>query len=121
MACVIKLKPAGRSPYWYACFTDPTGKRLKKSTEETDKRKALRVCLQYQRAADLARDKALTEERAREVISEIVASVHGGQGLRTFTVRQLFEHFRKIKAKSQSPKTALKYAQIARQFLDFVG
>jgi integrase len=77
--------------------------------------------MQWQRAADMARQRALTEERAREVISEIVASVNGGEGLRAFTVRQWFDHFRKIKAKSQSPKTAAKYKQLARQFLDFLG
>jgi integrase len=81
----------------------------------------MRMCLQWQRAADIARERALTEERAREVINEIVASVHGGEGLRTFAVRQWFEHFRKIKAKSQSPKTALKYEHVTRQFLDFLG
>jgi len=79
------------------------------------------MCLHWQRAANIARERALTEERAREVINEIVASVHGGEGLRTFTARQWFEHFRKIKAKSQSPKTALKYEQVTRQFLDFLG
>ena len=81
----------------------------------------MQMCMQWQRAADIARQRALTEERAREVISEIVASVNGGEGLRTFTVRQWFNHFRQIKAKSQSPKTALKYEQLARQFLDFLG
>jgi integrase len=81
----------------------------------------MQMCLLWQRTADLARQRALTEERAREVISEIVASVHGGEGLRTFTVRQWFDHFRKIKAKSQSVTTAQKYDQLARQFLDFLG
>jgi integrase len=81
----------------------------------------MQMCIQWQRAADLARQRALTEERAREVISEIVVSVHGGEGLRTFSIRQWFDHFRKIKADSQSPKTALKYEHVARQFLDFLG
>jgi len=125
MPCVIrdKVKRNGkpRSPFWYCAFTDATGRRLKKSTGLTSKSKAMQMCMQWQRAADLARQRALTEERAREVISEIVASVHGGEGLRTFTVRQWFDNFRKIKAKSQSPKTALKYDHVAQQFLDFLG
>jgi integrase len=118
MATVVKKE---RSPYWYCAFTDPTGRRLKKSTGVTARSKALQMCLQWQRAADLARQRALTEDRAREVISEILASVHGGEGLRTFTVRKWFDHFRKIKAKSRSQKTAAKYEQLAREFLDFLG
>ena len=77
--------------------------------------------MQWERAAQLARQRTLTEDRAREVVSEILASIHGGEGLRTFTVRQWFEHFRKIKADSQNPKTATRYAQIEREFLAFLG
>jgi len=111
----------GRSPFWYAVFRDAAGRRLKKSTQLTSKSKALHLALQYQRAADMARHRTLTEERAREVISEIVASVNGGEGLRAFTVRKWFEHFAKIKAESQDKHTAEKYEQIKREFLDFLG
>ena len=72
-------------------------------------------------AADIARQRTLTEERAREVISEILASVNGGEGLRSFTVRQWFEHFCKIKVDSQDAKTASKYEQIKAAFLEFLG
>src|SRR5262249_1152526 len=111
----------GRSPYWYCAFTDATGRRLKKSTGLTARSKAKQMCEQWQRAADFARQRTLTEERAREIINEIVASVHGGDGLRSFTVRQWFEHFRKIKADSKNPKTAVKYAHVTREFLEFLG
>jgi integrase len=120
MASVHK-DASGRSPFWYACYTDATGRRLKKSTELTSKSEALKFAMQLQRAADDARERTLTEERARELVSEIVKSIHGGEGLRTFTTRKWFEHFQKIKAKSQSPKTAVKYEQIARLFLDHLG
>ena len=68
-----------------------------------------------------AREGRLTEQRALEVISEIVQSVHGGEGLRTFTTRAWFDHFAKIKAESQDPDTAAKYQQIEREFLGFLG
>jgi integrase len=125
MSCVIrdKAKRNGkpRSPFWYCAFTDATGRRLKKSTGQTSKSKALKICMQWQRAADLARERTLTEERSREIISEILASVHGGEGLRTFTVRRWFDHFCKIKDDSQDPKTAVKYEQIKTEFLEFLG
>lgn len=119
-ACVVK-DARGRSPFWYACYTDVTGRRLKKSTGLTSKSKAMKFAMQLQRAADMATERTLTEEKAREYISEIVASVHGGEGLRTFTVRGWFDHFCRIKADSQDPKTALKYEQIKTEFLKFLG
>ena len=69
----------------------------------------------------MARNRTFTEERAREVISEILGSVNGGEGLRTFTVRGWFENFCKIKEKSQDSKTAAKYEQIKAEFLEFLG
>src|SRR4029077_18638475 len=125
MPCIVrdKAKRNGkpRSRFWYCAFTDATGRRLKKSTGLTSRSKAMQMCLQWQRAVDMARERTLTEERAREVISEIVASVHGGEGLRTFTVRKWFEHFAKIKAESKDAVTSAKYEQIKREFLDFLG
>jgi integrase len=94
---------------------------MKKSTEQTSRSKAMQVCVQWQRAADMARQRTLTETRAREVISEIIANVHGGKGLPSFTVREWLEHFSKIKAAAQESKTGDKYEQIKSEFLDFLG
>ena len=120
MASVVK-DAAGRSPFWYACFTGADGRRLKKSTGLTSKAKAEEMARQWQKAADKAREGTLTEDRAREIISEILASVNGGEGLQTFTVRQWFNHFHKIKVDSQDPKTAARYEQIKDEFLEFLG
>ena len=74
MPCIVREKATRngkpRSPFWYCAFRDATGRRLKKSTGQTSKSKALKVCMQLQRAADLARERALTEERARAIISD---------------------------------------------------
>jgi integrase len=121
MATVILRKDREQRPYYYACFTDANGRRLKKSTGLTSRSKAQLFANKLEEAASLARQRTLTEERAREIISEIVASVHGGEGLRSFSVKKWFEHFAKIKADSQDPKTAAKYLQIKSDFLDFLG
>src|SRR4029453_5987223 len=120
MASVIRRKPFNQYPFWFACFTDAQGRRLKRSTGLASRSKGLWFAIKLQEAADEARERTLTEERARQIISEIVASVHGGDGLRKFTVRQWFEHFAKIKADAQDPKTAAKYEQIKNLFLDFL-
>ena len=76
MASVAK-DPRGKSPYWYACYTDALGRRLKKSTGLTAKSKALEIARTLQKAADEARRGALTEARTRELLSEVLQSVNG--------------------------------------------
>ena len=120
MASVVRLKPANRSPYWFACYTDSTGRRLKKSTGLTSKSKALEVAHRLQKASDEARRGVLTEARTRELLSEVLQSVNG-EGLRVFTLEQWLEHFVKQKRKSRSDKTAARHAQMMREFIEFLG
>jgi integrase len=119
MAYVVK-DVRGRSPFWYAVYRDPSDQRrwLKKSTGLTSKSKALEMAHALQRASNEARRGMFTEARARDLVSEILQSVNGGEGLRMFTVRAWFEHFRKVKLDSQAQKTAVKYAQVEREFLE---
>ena len=79
-----------RSPYWYACFTDPLGRRLKKSTGQTSKSKALQMARTWEKAAQEARALRLTEVLAGEVISELMQSL-GGESLQVFSVEEWFK------------------------------
>ena len=109
-----------RSPYWYACVTDASGRRLKKSTGETNKSRALEVARTLQDAWDTAKKRTLTEVRTRELLNEVLQRVNG-EGLRVFTVRQWFDHVAKQKRKSKSEKTALRHEQMHEEFLAFLG
>jgi integrase len=119
MASVAK-DPRGRSPYWYACFTDALGRRLKKSTGLTAKSKAMEMARTWEKAAEEARGLTLTEARAREVISELMQSV-GGERLTVFTIDQWFDHFVKGKKKSKSDATGKRHEQMRREFLAYLG
>jgi integrase len=124
MACVIrdKTKRNGklRSQFWYACFTDALGRRLKKSTGLTAKSKAMEMARAWEKASSEARGLRLTEARAREVISELMQSV-GGESLTVFTVEQWLEHFVKQKKKSRADATGKRHEQMMREFLTFLG
>jgi len=109
-----------RSPFWYACYTDATGRRMKKSTGLTARSKALEMARALQKAADEARRGALTEARARELLGEVLQSVNG-ETLRVFTVAEWFEHFVKQKRKSRADKTAARHEQMMREFIEFLG
>jgi integrase len=119
MATVVK-DPRNRSPFWYACFTTADGRRLKKSTKETSQSKAKLIAEALQRAEDMAKTRALTEVRTRELLSDVLQRANG-EGLRVFTMRQWFDHFARQKRKSKSEKTALRHEQMHREFLAFVG
>jgi integrase len=124
MACVIrdKAKRNGklRSPFWYACYTDALGRRVKKSTGLTAKSKAMEMARALQKASDEARRGALTEARTRELLSEVLQSVNG-EGLHVFTVEQWFEHFVNQKKKSRAAATGKRHEQTMREFMEFLG
>src|SRR5215471_4670937 len=119
MATVVK-DSRGRSPYWTACYTDATGRRLKKSTKLTNKAKALEVALTLEHGEHLARRGAFTENRLRELLEETLARVTGGP-VRHDTAKSWFNEWREEKQSSRSPATALRYGQIARDFLASLG
>src|SRR5947208_633802 len=69
MATVVK-DSRGRSKYWIACYTDSAGRRLKKSTKLTNKKKALEVALSLEHGEHLARSGAVTETRLQRSVSQ---------------------------------------------------
>src|SRR4030095_5899926 len=109
-----------RSPFWYACYTAADGRRLKKSTKQTDERKARLVAEAWLRAEGLARDRELTEVRTREILNDVLQRVTG-EKLRAYTVKEWLEQFARQKRKSKSEKTALRHEQMHNEFLAFLG
>src|SRR5215468_7932493 len=119
MATVVR-DPRNRSPFWYACYTTADGRRLKKSTKETNQAKAKLIAEALQNAENLAAERTLTAVRTRELLSDVLQRV-SGERLRVFTVRQWFEQFTKQKRKSRSQKTALRYNQMMNEFVEFLS
>lgn len=109
-----------RSPFWICCFTSSDGRRLKKSTKQKDRRKALEICLALDRAESLARQGVLTEARARELVGEVVQRT-SGESLQYFTVEQWFGHWIEGKTDSKAVRTGERYQQIADEFIGFLG
>src|SRR5260370_42579441 len=67
--------PKGRSPYFYAAFGLPNGKRAFRSTKQTNHKQALRVALEWEKAAELAGRGELPEAASRRVLDLIRESV----------------------------------------------
>lgn len=105
-----------RSPFWFACFSLPDGRRTHRSTKQTDRRKAERIANKWE---DAARQQA-SETQARRVLSDIHKIIHG-EPLVSKTIRDHFTAWLETVKATASPATAVAYAQVARDFLEMLG
>lgn len=101
-------------------YRGPDGNRVWKSTGQTNRQKALKVAIEWEKAAQRAREGALTEVQARKVLSEIVF-VTRGERLNFHTVREWFEGWLADKEKAKAGATAKRYVTIIRAFLASLG
>jgi integrase len=118
MATVVK-DVRGRSPYWIACYTDSTGRRLKKSTKLTNKKNALEVALALEHGEDQARKGAFTESRLRDLLEQTLERVIGAP-VQHYTVATWLAWWHERKEKAR-PASAERYGQVVRDFLKFLG
>jgi hypothetical protein len=96
--------PRARSPYWYCAFYGPDGRRLFRSTKETDRKAAWKVALAWEGASEKARRKELTAAQARKVLAELVAA-SSGEELTFHSVEDWLTGWLSNKAGSASART----------------
>jgi integrase len=120
MSTILK-DSRGRSPYWYAAYTDALGRRLKRSTKETDSEKAKQIAAKWEALGKAGRTGRLLESQCRKVIAEIYEQATG-KTLRFQTARSWLEGWIEDKKHEKvSERTLLKYEQIVREFLTHLG
>ena len=113
MASLTK-RPTSR--FWVACFTDRTGRRLKRSTGETDRKAAKDIAHSY----ELAAQKLKTSRQVRRVISDLHRTITG-EALTSQTFRgysKLWLAHKKPLLKSSSYAV---YDKSCRKFVAFLG
>ena len=104
------------SRYWFACFTMPNGRRVQRSTKETDRKKAQRLADQYEEVSRAQQ----TARQAQRVIADIYARVTG-ERLPSSTVRAYFDSWLARKQPETAPATLVFYQGKAKRFLNFLG
>ena len=109
-----------RSPYWICCYTAADGRRLKKSTKETTRAKALEVCLALDRAEKMAARGTLTETRARELIGEVLERTTG-EALDFYTAEGWLRDWLRGKEIAKAEATHAKYQHLVEGFLAHLG
>jgi len=113
---VAELRKHPKSRFWSARFYDASGKQLTRSTKETDKKKALKIAIAFEEAAQVAK----TVKHTREVIAELHERITGeslaSQSWRAFTV--LWINRKKPEVK---PATMEFYLNAISKFTAFLG
>lgn len=113
---MASLWKQSRSKYWTACFTDKDGRRLKKSTKETDRRKAQKIADEYEKAARARR----TARQVRKVIAELHKDITSEE-LPVLTVRQFVERWIARKENAVGKATLVFYKGSTNKLLKYLG
>jgi integrase len=112
--------PRGKSPYFYAAFTLPDGRRAFRSTKERDRKKALGICCEWERSSGQARDGAFTEAQARKVLNTILENT-GQAPMQTETIQNYFNNWLNGKELANKPRTHERYSIVLKKFLASLG
>jgi len=109
------------SQYWHAAYFGPDGRRILRSTKQSDRQAALAVALEYERASKLARRGELVEAQAREVLKDIMKRADIGETLQSPTIKSHFEGWLASKQARKSERTAERYKTAVNFFLKTLG
>jgi hypothetical protein len=113
MASIIK-KPNSR--FWFAAFRDLNGKQRRKSTFETDRKKALKIAQQYEQVAT----RELPARSVRETISSLYREFYNKE-IPVASVRQFTTNWLKAKESEVAPGTMDRYRESTKKLLEFLG
>ncbi|HVJ56645.1 MAG TPA: phage integrase SAM-like domain-containing protein, partial [Terrimicrobiaceae bacterium] len=108
------------SRYWFACFKGVNGKRLQRSTKETDRRLAQKIADRYEGTAAQASLGFLVERQARKVIGEIY-EISTREKLRSDSVRDFFTRWLERVHVELNHKTFKRYEGVTAEFLNWLG
>ena len=104
------------SKYWFACVTLPNGRRVQRSTKETNRKKAQQIAEKWE-AATRGR---VTARQTQKVIAELYRDITG-EHLVFPTVREYFDSWVARKKPEISPSSYRLYHDKVRRFVNWLG
>jgi integrase len=104
-----------KSPFWVAAFTGVDSRRKQKSTKTRDRSRAMKIALDWAKAAKAGRAGRLTEAQCRRVLSEIHEEANG-EPLHFDAAGEFLNEWLASKKSRTSPRTFDKYSQYVREF-----
>jgi integrase len=119
MPCLVK-DSKGRSPYWICSYTTADGRRLKKSTKQTDRTKAMKVCHAFIEADNAILTKSATAQQLRKVINDTLLRI-GEHELRDPSIKDQLNAWINGKRGSVSEATLVAYEHARDLLLEFLA
>ncbi|HEX5399868.1 MAG TPA: tyrosine-type recombinase/integrase [Verrucomicrobiae bacterium] len=116
----IHKDPRGKSPFWYCAFTLPDGRRTFRSTKERDRKKAMDICAEWERASTQGRDGTFTEAQARKILNTILENT-GQAPMQTETIHDHFTRWLSGKELAKKARTHERYQIVVEKFLAGLG
>jgi integrase len=117
MASVHRQK---NSPYWYAAFTLPDGRRAIRSTKRKNKSAAMEIGLEWSNASRLGREQRLTDAQARRVIADIHL-LATRDSLPMYTAEAFLKTWLENKLPSLAGGSAVAYEKTVAEFIAHLG
>src|SRR5580698_5951662 len=105
------------SQYWHAAYFGPDGRRILRSTKQSDRSAALAVAMEFERASKLARRGELVEAQAREVLKDIMKRADIGETIQTATIKSHFDGWLTSKKARKATATGERYGMAVDAFL----
>lgn len=105
-----------RSKYWFACFRDLHGQQHRRSTGQTDRKKALEVARHY----ELVAQRRLKPQRVRETLAELYRQMYG-ESVSTATLRNYVTDWLAIKEQEAARASIVAYRKSADKFIAYLG
>jgi hypothetical protein len=113
MASVVK-QPSCK--YWIAAFRDASGRQHRRTTRETDRKRALAVAEQFERVAQ----RKGNPHRVRQIFAEFFRD-HYGQDLPFANPNHYTQQWLAARKAETSPATHRRYGDAIAKFLTFLG
>ena len=114
------LTKRNRSPYWWAGWQGPDGRKIFRSTKCEKEDDALQVLAKWQGMTNKAKAGLLTEEQVRKVAVDLFFRATG-ETMERHTVQEYLEAWAKRKELEVADSSAGEYKRIAEEFVKSLG
>ncbi len=107
------------SRFLTACYTDKDGRQVKRSTKQTDRRKALAIAMEFERVEQQTRRGVLSTLQIQKVFNDLVERTTGDTILTPSVEKYLRDWLANIKTRN-SGATAVRYGYTVDLFLQYL-
>ena len=113
---IASIRQREGSKFWFGCVTLPNGRRVQRSTKETDRKRAQQLADKWE---SVTRGR-VTARQTQKVIADLYHDITGGH-LDFPTVRKYFDSWVARKKPETAPSTYAFYHAKKERFLEWLG